>query len=282
MDIEPESSWKVYIDSNHRVSGTDANFTFNINPPPGVKFNRVVVLDALIKKSYYLVNSDGNTFILRENGVDTTVTIPVGNYNFNSFQFRIGALLTAASPNLWTYACTYPNTTQNADTGKWVFTVTGNSSQPAIVFPNSSTNFLYEAFGFDEGSTNTFTANTLMSTDVADLNIEDSLYIKSNIVSAGPNQQGILQTIKVAPSPVFSSITYLCPAPAFYSQPVLTNLTNTISISIVDEHDHVINLNGQNTTMTLLFYRENTVWSKLKAFMKYLIIKLGISTGEDL
>ncbi len=107
------------------------------------------------------------------------------------------------------------------------------------------------------GSTNIFVGNTLTSVNVADLNIEDSLYIKSDIVQSAPQQPGILQTIKVAPSPNFSSIVYQCPAPAFYSQAVTTNLTATILISIVDEHDHVINLNGQNTTMTLLFYREN-------------------------
>jgi hypothetical protein len=281
MDIEPSSSWKVYVNSLQKLSGTDSNFTYNINPPAGVKFNRVVVLDALIKKSYYAVSTGANQFTLQEGNSSVRVSVPLGNYNFVSWQYAIGQILTSASPNGYTYTVSYPNTTQSADTGKWTFTISGPvlGTQPAFIFDNSDSNVVYENFGFVKGSTNYFVNNVLVSSVVADLGVEDSLYIKSNIVQGTPNQDGILQTIKVASSPNFSSITYLCPYPPYYSQPVSTNLTTTISISITDEHDNIIDLNGQNITMTLLFYQENTIYEKMKNFMKLILLKLGFSNG---
>jgi len=36
----------VYVNSRDRLSGTDENFTYNINFPPNVDFTHVVCLDA--------------------------------------------------------------------------------------------------------------------------------------------------------------------------------------------------------------------------------------------
>ena len=86
MNINPKSQHVVYVNSADRLSGTSDNFTYNINLPSDKKFNKVVVLDALIPKSYWLVQNGYNTFQLTENGVTATVTLPVGNYNLNSFK----------------------------------------------------------------------------------------------------------------------------------------------------------------------------------------------------
>jgi hypothetical protein len=281
MDIEPGTSWKVYVNSLQKLSGTDSNFAYNINPPANIKFDRVVVLDALIKKSYYGVSQGANTFTLQEGNQQVVVTVAVGNYNFVSWQYYISTLLTSVSPNGYTYNVSYPNTTQSADTGKWVFTIAGPvlANQPSFIFDNSNSNVIYESFGFQNGSTNTFVNNQLVSTVVADLGVEDSLFIKSDIVEGTPNQPNVLQTIKVASSPNFSSITYLCPAPQFYAQPVSNNLKATANFSITDEHDNIIDLNGQNVTFTLLFYQENTVWRKLKTFMGFVLSIFGAKVG---
>src|SRR4051812_44570228 len=113
----------VYINSRDRISGTDENFTYNIQFPTGFDFTHVVCLNALIPKSYYLIQ-DGpleNVFQLDENGTTVTVTVPIGSYLLSAFRTVIGNLLTAASPNLLTYTLTYP-ALSGADTGKWAYT----------------------------------------------------------------------------------------------------------------------------------------------------------------
>lgn len=45
----------VYVNSRDRIAGTDENFTYNVNFPPNVEFTHVVCLNALIPKSYYLI-----------------------------------------------------------------------------------------------------------------------------------------------------------------------------------------------------------------------------------
>ena len=79
----------VYINSRDRISGTDENFSYNIQFPEGFDFTHVVCLNALIPKSYYLIQSGGveNIFYLKENL--TTVTISIQNSDRN---ITLGAL----------------------------------------------------------------------------------------------------------------------------------------------------------------------------------------------
>jgi hypothetical protein len=92
------------INSQNRVSGTDGNFFYNINLPTneGHKYNRVVVTECSIPKSYYMVQAGFNTFILREGASSVTVTITPGNYTLQAFNTNIAALINAASPTHWT------------------------------------------------------------------------------------------------------------------------------------------------------------------------------------
>ena len=95
----------IYINSRDRISGTDENFTYNMNFPSDLEFTHVVCLNALIPKSYYLIQNGEleNIFQLDENGTTITITVPIGSYLLNSFKTTIGALLTNASPNSLTY-----------------------------------------------------------------------------------------------------------------------------------------------------------------------------------
>ena len=52
-----------YINSNDRESGTHGNFTIRLNYPPGVDFDRAVILDASIKRSWYLIE-EGKILLL--------------------------------------------------------------------------------------------------------------------------------------------------------------------------------------------------------------------------
>jgi len=92
----------VYINSRDRISGTDENFTFNIQFPEGSTFDRVVCLNCLIPKSYYLVQDspEERLFILQEDDTSVSIIVPVGSYLLSAFN----ELLTINSPNGLTYS----------------------------------------------------------------------------------------------------------------------------------------------------------------------------------
>ena len=144
----------VYVNSRDRIAGTDENFTYNINFPSGFEFTHVVCLNALIPKSYYLIQAGGieNLFQLGENGTVVTITVPVGSYLLAAFKTTIGSLLTSASPNNLTYTLTYP-AVSGPDTGKWTFTQTNGAIQSTII----CNAHLFEPLGFLASSTNQFT-----------------------------------------------------------------------------------------------------------------------------
>ena len=55
-----------YIDSQNRTSGTSGNFSINFAMPPNNTYNRIVVMQASVPKSFYLVSDPYNTFKLLE------------------------------------------------------------------------------------------------------------------------------------------------------------------------------------------------------------------------
>ena len=79
---------KLYLRSNAGTvnGGVDTDVTFAITPPLTTSdfFNFTLTLEsAEIPISFYNVNSSNNTFVYRRDhdGVETTITIPVKNYN---------------------------------------------------------------------------------------------------------------------------------------------------------------------------------------------------------
>src|SRR4051794_24594276 len=99
-----------YINSRNRLTGTDADFTAQVDIPTTDKFDRVCVLDISIPKSYYLVQNGQNTFTLTEAKGSATITIDPGNYSRRNFATLLTAKLNTASAGLsgWTYAITVP------------------------------------------------------------------------------------------------------------------------------------------------------------------------------
>jgi len=267
----------VYINSRNRLAGTDENFTYNVNFPDGSKFTHVVCLNALIPKSYYLIQ-DGpleNIFILEENGVQVTVSLPIGSYTLNAFKTTVSAALTAASPNLLTYTLTFPPNS-GAVNAKWTFTQTNGAIQSSIIV-NAH---LFEPLGFFANSTNAFTGTTLISTCVIKMQSEDRLLIHSNIAN-NPTNDDVLVSINSTTSVNFSSIAYECPAPEFYSHLLSSNNNNTYSFTLTDENGELMQLNGLNMNLTLLFYRKDEIYdelrelsTKIKDFIKLVVLKL--------
>jgi hypothetical protein len=260
MSLIADSSIFI-INSADRISGTDSNFQYIINMPKNSGYDRVCMLQALIPKSYYLVASPFNTFILSESGVQTTVTVTPGNYNVRSWITLLGALLTSSSSHGYTYTITFPNSLTDVDTGKFTYTVTGNVGvQPSIIFPVTSE--LYEQFGFSASSTNTFSGSTLTSANVVKFQVEDVLFIHSDI-SYNNDQSSyhdVLQEIFASSTPMYSNIVYQNNgAVEAYSKRLLSAQNNTYRFTITDEQNRAINLNGLNCVFTIVCYNKDNI-----------------------
>ena len=254
----------VFVNSRDRIAGTDEDFTYNIDLPSGIEFTHVVCLNALIPKSYYLIQNglEENSFKLQENNTTVIIKVPVGNYLLSAFKKVISELLTANSPNGLIYSMTYP-LLSGPDTGKWTFTQNNASVISSLIFNQH----LFEPFGFLAGSTNIFNGVSIESTCVIKLQSEDRLLIHSDIVS-NPGKEDVLVSINSTTSINYSSINYLCPAPEFYSRAISSNNNSTYKFSLSDENGELIQLNGLNLNFTLLLYKKDPIFDQIRALLR--------------
>jgi len=200
-----------FIDSKKRLNPKDShsNFSFKLPITQEDEFDSCCVLQMQIPKSYYLVREGQNVFYLFENNAELIMRIPPGNYSRRSFQNTVQNLLNENSLNLFTYEVIYPDS-KSADTGKFTFRVT-MTPVPADIKLKFG-NYLYEQFGFDANSENLFVNNqligTLVSKNVIKLQLEDTIYLRSDITQ---NKEGnnILQEVYCANGePSYSNIYY--------------------------------------------------------------------------
>src|SRR5690625_6031779 len=91
-----------YINSRNRVNGSNENFTYKIELPTPNHFDHVCVMQAVIPKSYYLVQEGQNTFTVTiyvkvsgvvHPGAPHVITVPPGNYTRRTFQNVLQSLL---------------------------------------------------------------------------------------------------------------------------------------------------------------------------------------------
>ena len=73
----------AYVNSYNKLVPTDStsNFTVLLNLPRNNNFDKVVVSQLSIPKSFYLVQNGYNTFNIQELGINKLITINVGNYS---------------------------------------------------------------------------------------------------------------------------------------------------------------------------------------------------------
>jgi len=242
----------VYIDSKKRLSGTDSSFTYEIKYPPGITYKYCCILRIAIPKSYYLINKPNNYFTLRENGVDTRIEFPIGNVGRSLFVVNANTLLNSNSPNHWTYNITYSGV-EDLDDGKLGLTVSvdgvplGENDSASLIFYDG----LYEQFGFERNSVNTFVDGFMESVNVVKFQAEDTLYLHSDLVTKSKNE--VLQDVFVANSLPFSNIVWECNDMHCNTKEMNGN-NESARFSLTDENDMPISLNGRNMTFTLLFY----------------------------
>jgi len=239
-----------YIDSDKRQQGTSSNFTYKLLNSEG--YTHISVMQATIPYSYFLIQTNLNDFILTENSVDTTVNIPIGNYNINSFAVVVSALLTAASPSASTYAITFNDDFDETNTNFLTITITGSPVSPQLKFNTKNT--INEQFGFDRGETVSFSSGVLSSNNSVNYLINRSLLIHCNVVDASDDNSNILQDIYAQNNQLNSSVIYQATEALMYGKKMKVGSQNVINIYLSDVNNVPINLNGRDLNMTIVLY----------------------------
>lgn len=243
-----------YINSRNGLLETDTTNDFHVilDIPPLHNYTHIVLLQAEIPKSFYLIQAGRNdSFILDEDGVEYLITIPEGNYKLKGFIKQLETLLN--STGVYTYTMTYPTFTQ-VQTAKFTFTVSNNGGiQPKFKF-NNSAETAYELMGFDIGSTNTFSGDTLKSSNIINFGGEDILMIHSNTI----NNQGddLLQEIYAGTTPWYGSIVYQCTDVEAYAKRLVYSKNNLYRFSLRNDDGDLINLNGINMMLTIMLFEK--------------------------
>ena len=133
---------KLYLRSNAGTvnGGIDTDVTFAITPPLTTTdyFNFTLTLEsAEIPISWYNVNSSNNTFIyhLISSGVETSITIPIKNYDATQLLTVLNTLLSSLSVSV-----TYDEQTNRYTfTGSADFKLKGNAFRILGLVPDATT-----------------------------------------------------------------------------------------------------------------------------------------------
>jgi hypothetical protein len=268
-----------YVGSNdqYRVSGTESDFVYQLDVDT-TRYNKVVVLQASIPVSYYLVET-GDLFYISENGsADTPVSITPGNYNVNSFIAVLTTALNAASPNGWTYSMSIPNSSTAAQTGKFTYNISGSGITSAYL--KMTTSVIYQQLGFDVNTTNNFTVASATSASLVSQNCVNfvpitSLYILSDIIQGDhTNDWGILQDIYGSNAAPFSNIVYICSDYRAFAKNLTRGAGNSFRFTITDANSGAtINTNGLPVYLSIMIYREEDIFDLLKQWFRYMVLE---------
>lgn len=252
----------IYVDSDEALNGTPGDFTYQILLND--RYDRVMVLDANIPKSFYLVANGANTFITVENGVSRLLTIPIGNYTAAltssssavSFIVQVLAVLNTGSALVYTASV-------SAYTNLITFTATGGTWNQ-LIFPSSSG--LYRQFGFAYQSTNTPTAGVLVARSPPVMQLSNVLFIRSNLQECDVQQVsgGILQSISCVNNPNLSSVVYQATINPKYLGKRFNNQQRIYRFWITDADGYSLDLNGCPVNFSLLFFNDDDSSAVLK------------------
>lgn len=230
------------INSSDRISGTHENFQISL--PRGIdeNYTHMMILQCNIPVSYYLIQTGRNTFTLQEGLSSVVITVPEGNYKNTEFKTMVQGLLNSNSPNGWVYTLSFVKRL-----GKFTVNVTGNGIiQPSLIF----TDGIYEQFGFEPNSTNTFVGDSITSSNFINFNPETTLYLTCDLVEGNGQLLQEIFTTQVEPGGViqYSNGDLLTTRKIIEQKGSLS-----FGITLTNERSEIMNLNGRNMVLTLLF-----------------------------
>jgi hypothetical protein len=207
--------------------------------------SEVIVLNAQIPVSFYVINEYNNVLTISGAGVLTaSITCDTGNYNANT-------LITELKSQFTNAGVLFSNIKINKNSGKLVFTAT------------STTNYSFSGSMIDIiGTTTDIISNSNVYRCIYPLNLlgVQKLSIKSEKLavqtasSVDYSFSNTLVTIPVDVSP-FSMISYTSQSDA--NKNLLNiRIVNEIDIQIYDENNNLVNFNNLDWNITLVIISE--------------------------
>jgi hypothetical protein len=264
-----------YLNSGNILDGENNTFTQALDIPDVSSYTHCTVTQVSLPISYYLVQKGQNQFVLKEGATRTTITIPIGNYNVESFALVVPVLLDNASPNNYVYTMKFPKNYQSANDGKFVFAVTdsvGNpaSQQPGFIFNDK--NPVSQLFGFNENDDVDIPFTGLQSKNVVDFVPESTIFIHSPLVGS-ENNDVLTEIYNSSNVPPFGIVTWTNPCPIETAKRLSVAKNKTASFSITDENGLPVYLNGVNLVFSLMFFRDLNIEEKTLEYYKYQVQK---------
>ena len=207
--------------------------------------SEVIVLNAQIPVSFYVINEYNNVLTISGPGILTTsITCDTGNYNANT-------LITELKSQFTNAGVLFSSIKINKNSGKLVFTAT------------STTNYSFSGSMLDIiGSTTSITSSSNIYRCIYPLNLlgVQKLSIKSEKLavqtasSVDYSVSNTLVTIPVDVSP-FSMISYTSQSDA--NKNLLNiRIVNEIDIRVYDENNNLVNFNNLDWNITLVITSE--------------------------
>ena len=246
-----------------QVSSYDSKWSQTFTLDQSQEYDHVVVLAAQIPKSWYLIQAGFNTFTLKEGTSSATVTISAGNYTATNFTTVLSNALIAASPGHFTYSTSFSNVT-----AKYTWTVSGNGVVQPQFLVGSNIN---EQLGFTKDTTVTFSGDRLTSSNVVCFQLEPTLFLHSSCVGNNSGDNVLQHFYSHAAD--FTNIVYEMNDLESNSKKLVGNST-TFNFYLTDENGVMIDLNGLNIVMTLMFWKKDNFHEKINKYLDVLGPKL--------
>lgn len=239
---------RVIVNSRNRNIGSASasNFTYNLNSSVE-RVQKVSVLSVQIPFTYYVINSNRNTIYINVAGGDVHASIPNGNYTSSTFASAIKTALDTLAGN--PYTVTYSQVTMK-------LTISSAAAFSVLV---AGAGNMAANMGFTAA---TGAGTSQVSDSVIDLSGSDYLVVKSTMLTKmamvpsrtalALTTNNILYTIPVNASPagiIMDSPFELKPIRYGYKQ----TFQNSIDFVLEDDQGNVMDLNGRNWSIHLLF-----------------------------
>lgn len=267
------------LNSKNRSSGTNDNFSINIDLPADIArfINKVSVTQICIPKSWYFIQSGSNNLHLYEEVIGSgnkqliNITIPEGNYSKLQLYNKLGSLMTLNSLNNVIY--TFSDEHNDFDTGKLKINATNNAIKTYLYFFD---NDIYECMGFNKNVEYEF-INNIVSVNIINLNRENNIYLKSNIVNNRNNDMntgsGVLCCVYSAANKDFSYI--------IQQYNMIDNMKDFVNNSsmnfyLTNEDNKSILLNGVDMSIQINFFTytpNKSFFDKINNYINYSLIK---------
>lgn len=257
------------VDSRDRQDGDIENFSYVLsitdNDTSG-EFNQVAITSCTIPKSYYDLAVDSELRV-DEDGIPRVIVVPKGNYGIDSIQNVLLKLLnepaTADPINKPIYQMRYPDCRLDNDVGKFTWTVNKDTSVFPITWEIIGDNRLHDILGFDKDVSGTtiilFENSQLTSKNVINLEHTKYIQIRSNICHNEGSRDGdpdILARIPIDDTDK-TVIHYRLIQLEDEIKTLVTSKSNAYRFSLYDDDNRLIDLNGNNWSMTLFISRFN-------------------------